>query len=48
MSYCLAALENGISPTKTIRDMGKVDIVTSPLGCWLWNDYRRTHGSKYI
>lgn len=44
MIPALAALEKGLSPTKTIRDMGKVDIGTSSYGCWLWNQSRSTHG----
>lgn len=40
----LAALEKGLSPTKTIRDMGHVDIGTQSFGCWLWNSHRGTHG----
>ena len=44
MIPALAALEKGLSPTKTIRDMGKVDIGTRSYGCWLWNQSRSTHG----
>lgn len=44
MVTALAALEKGFSPTKTIRDMGKVDIGPQSFGCWLWNNNRRTHG----
>lgn len=44
----LAALENGFSPTKTIRDMGYVDIGTKRFGCWLWNSHRGTHGAENL
>ena len=44
MVTALAALDKGFSPTKTIRDMGKVDIGTDTFGCWLWNQSRATHG----
>ncbi|NMA87050.1 MAG: penicillin-binding protein [Tissierellia bacterium] len=44
MVTALAALEKGFPPTKTIRDMGYVDIGTSRIGCWIWNTYRGTHG----
>lgn len=44
MVTALAALENGLSPTKTIRDMGYVDIGNQRFGCWLWNSRRGTHG----
>lgn len=44
MVTALAALEKGFSPTKTIRDMGKVDIGPESFGCWIWNSNRGTHG----
>ncbi len=44
----LAALENGFSPTKTIRDMGYVDIGTKRFGCWIWNSHRGTHGAENL
>ena len=44
MVTALAALEKGLSPTKTIRDMGKVDIGPESFGCWIWNSSRGTHG----
>lgn len=48
MVTALAALDKGFSPTKTIRDMGKVDIGTSEFKCWLWNQGRRTHGNENV
>ena len=44
----LAGLEKGFSPTKTIRDMGKVDIGTTTMGCWIWNSFGGTHGPVNI
>lgn len=44
----LAALEKGLSPNKTIRDMGYVDIGNKRFGCWLWNSHRGTHGPENI
>lgn len=44
MVTALAALEKGLSPTKTIRDMGYVTIGNQTMGCWLWNSSKRTHG----
>lgn len=44
----LAALEQGISPTKTIRDMGYVDIGDKRFGCWIWNSHGGTHGPVNI
>lgn len=44
MVTALAGLEKGFSPTKTIRDMGKVDIGPESFGCWIWNSSRGTHG----
>nr|WP_272876687.1 penicillin-binding transpeptidase domain-containing protein [Clostridium sp. Cult1] len=44
MVTALAALEKGLSPTKTIRDMGYVDVGNKRFGCWLWNSNRGTHG----
>jgi penicillin-binding protein 2 len=44
MVTALAALEKGLSPNKTIRDMGYVDIGNKRFGCWIWNSHRGTHG----
>ncbi len=48
MVPALAALEKGLSPNKTIRDMGYIDIGTKRFGCWIWHSYRGTHGSVNI
>ncbi len=40
MVTALAALEKGLSPDKTIRDMGYVDIGTERFGCWIWHSHR--------
>ena len=48
MVTALAALENGLSPNKTIRDMGYVDVGTERFGCWIWNSYRGSHGRVNI
>lgn len=40
----LTALEKGLSPHKTIRDMGHVDIGNQSYNCLLWTMNRRTHG----
>ena len=48
MVPALAALEKGLSPNKTIRDMGYVDIGTSRMGCWIWNSHKGTHGSENL
>lgn len=44
----LAALEKGLSPYKTIRDMGYVDIGNKRFGCWIWNSNRGTHGAENL
>ena len=44
----LTALEKGLSPHKTIRDMGHVDIGTQSYNCLLWTTSKRTHGSVDI
>ncbi len=44
MVTALAGLEKGMNPEKTIRDMGKVDIGDTEMGCWIWNDNKGTHG----
>lgn len=41
----MAALDNGISPEKTIYDYGHVDLGDTTFGCWLWNSSRGSHGS---
>lgn len=48
MVTALAGLDKGFSPTKTIRDMGKVDIGNQPFGCWIWNQSRATHGHENV
>ena len=48
MVTALAALENGLSPNKTIRDMGYVDIGSKRFGCWIWNSHRGTHGPMNV
>ena len=48
MVTALTALEKGLSPNKTIRDMGYVDVGSERFGCWLWNSYRGTHGSVNV
>jgi penicillin-binding protein 2 len=48
MATALAALEEGvITPKTTIKDEG-VYMFYAPTytpGCWIWNDYKRTHGT---
>ena len=48
MVTALTALEKGLSPNKTIRDMGYVDVGSDRFGCWLWNSYGGTHGSVNV
>ena len=48
MITALAALEKGLSPTRTITDMGYVDIGGEPFGCWIWNSRRGTHGPENL
>lgn len=44
----LTALEKGLSPTKTIRDMGYVEFGDKRFGCWIWNNGRGTHGLENL
>lgn len=44
MVTALAALDKGLSPNHTIRDMGYLTVGTEPFGCWIWNSYRGNHG----
>lgn len=48
MVTALAALDKGLSPTKGIRDMGKVDIGNQSFGCWIWNQSKSTHGYENV
>ena len=48
MVTALAALEKGMDPNKTIRDMGYVQFGNRTIGCWYWNSYRRTHGATNL
>jgi len=48
MVTALAALEKGMDPYKTIRDMGYVQFGGKSIGCWYWNSYRRTHGATNL
>ncbi len=44
----LAALENGLSPNKKIRDMGYIEIGMDSFKCLLWTQSRRTHGYENL
>lgn len=44
----LAALEKGLSPTKTINGLGYVDIGIKRYGCWIWNSNRGSHGPENV
>lgn len=44
MVTALTALEKGLSPRETIRDMGYVEIGGRSFPCLLWTMSRRTHG----
>jgi penicillin-binding protein 2 len=44
----LAALEKGLDPNKTIRDMGYVQFGNQKMGCWLWNSNRGVHGPENL
>lgn len=44
MVPALTALEKGLSPSHTIRDMGYLMVGSEPFGCWIWNSYRGNHG----
>lgn len=48
MVTALTALEKGLSPNKTIRDMGYVDVGTERFGCWIWNSHKGSHGSVNV
>lgn len=48
MVTALAALEKGMNPNKTIRDMGYVQFGSAKFGCWYWNSYGRTHGNTNL
>ena len=48
MVTALTALEKGLSPEKTIRDMGYVDVGTERFGCWIWNSSRGMHGPENV
>jgi len=48
MITALAALEKGLNPNRTIRDMGYVQIGNSKFGCWIWNSNRSTHGAENL
>lgn len=48
MVPALAALENGLSPDKKIRDMGYVDIGTDRFRCLIWTQSGSTHGFENV
>ncbi len=48
MLTALTALEKGLSPNKTIRDMGSVDIGNKSYNCLLWTSSGRTHGHENL
>lgn len=48
MVPALAAMEKGLSPEKSIRTMGQVEIGNEPYRCWLWEQSKRTHGRENL
>lgn len=48
MATALTALEKGLSPNKTIRDMGYIEIGTDTFRCLTWTLSRRTHGNVNV
>ncbi|MCT4618579.1 MAG: penicillin-binding transpeptidase domain-containing protein [Marinisporobacter sp.] len=40
----LAAIENGLDPTKKLYDGGYIKLGGRSFGSWMWNEYRRSHG----
>ncbi|PAB61373.1 penicillin-binding transpeptidase domain-containing protein [Anaeromicrobium sediminis] len=40
----LAAIEDGLDPSYKLYDGGFIKLGNKSYGCWLWNDYRRSHG----
>ena len=48
MVTALAALNKGLSPEKSIKDMGYVSIGTKEFRCLLWTNSRMTHGYENV
>ena len=48
MITALAALEKGIDPNEKISTKGYVTIGNQKFGCWIYNDYNRTHGAENL
>nr|WP_252187718.1 penicillin-binding transpeptidase domain-containing protein [Anaeromonas frigoriresistens] len=44
MLTALAGLENGLNPYTKVNSLGYVKIGNTTQACWIWNDYRGTHG----
>ncbi|WFD11453.1 penicillin-binding transpeptidase domain-containing protein [Tepidibacter hydrothermalis] len=40
----LAAIDNGLDPKYEIYDKGRIMLGNKSFGCWIWNDYRGSHG----
>ncbi|MCT4594948.1 MAG: penicillin-binding transpeptidase domain-containing protein [Anaeromicrobium sp.] len=40
----LAAIEDGLDPSYKLYDGGFIKLGNKSYGCWLWNDYKRSHG----
>lgn len=48
LAISLAALEKGMSPNEQINCQGVIDLGDTKFGCWLWNQYKRTHGLENL
>ncbi len=48
MVTAMAALEKGMDPNKTIRDMGYVDIGNKRFTCLIWKNGRGSHGNENV
>jgi len=48
LASALAALEKGLNPNENINCQGVMDVGDTKFGCWIWNQYKRTHGNENL
>ncbi len=48
LASALTALEKGLNPNENINCQGIMDVGDTKFGCWIWNQYQRTHGNENL
>ena len=48
LATALSALEKGLDPNEIINCQGVMDVGDTKFGCWIWNQYKKTHGYENL